>query len=173
MVPTRVDSTNQKRLVHYARAWCDVFHARLSWQGMVKFYKGIICVIYTIICLKSVVVRTLQVAILARSPREMSLTDRIPSRYILSRVRVSVRPRIFLYAKNPQTRVAVYFDPLCDQINNRIGYCITEPAGGVAVTRLAINYDVSDCGVRVYEFKTQAGKNIFSHLLFAINKAYP
>ena len=33
--------------------------------------------IYTIICLKSVVVRKLQVAILARSPREMSQTDRI------------------------------------------------------------------------------------------------
>ena len=34
-------------------------------------------VIYTIICLKSVDVRKLQVAILARSPREMSETDRI------------------------------------------------------------------------------------------------
>ena len=58
--------------------------------------------IYTIICLKSVRVRKLQVAILARSPREMSLTDRILPRYILSRVLVSVRPRIFLYAKNPK-----------------------------------------------------------------------
>ena len=55
--------------------------------------------IYTIICLKSVNVRRLQVAILARSPREMSQTDRILPRYFLSRVRVSVRPRIFLYAK--------------------------------------------------------------------------
>ena len=35
------------------------------------------CIIYTIICLKYVVVRKLQVAILARSPREMSQTDRI------------------------------------------------------------------------------------------------
>ena len=35
-----------------------------------------------------------------------SLTDRILPRYILSRVRVSVRPIIFLYAKKPQTRVA-------------------------------------------------------------------
>ena len=34
-------------------------------------------VIYTIICLKSVAVRKLQVGILARSPREMSQTDRI------------------------------------------------------------------------------------------------
>ena len=44
-------------------------------------------------------VRRLQVAILARSPREISQTDRILPRYFLSRVRVSVRPRIFLYAK--------------------------------------------------------------------------
>ena len=40
-------------------------------------------------------VRKLQVAILARSSREMSLTDRILPRYILSRVRVSVRPSNF------------------------------------------------------------------------------
>ena len=58
--------------------------------------------IYPIICLKSVDVRRLQVAILARSPREMSQTDRILPRYFLSRVRVSVRPRIFLYAKKLQ-----------------------------------------------------------------------
>ena len=48
----------------------------------------------------------LQVAILARSPRKMSQTDRILPRYILSRVRVSVRPRIFYTRKNPQTTVA-------------------------------------------------------------------
>ena len=62
--------------------------------------------IYTIIRHKSVDVRKFQVAILAQSFREMSLTDRIIPRYILSRVRVSVRPRIFLYAKKPQTTVA-------------------------------------------------------------------
>ena len=62
--------------------------------------------IYTIIHHKSVDVRKLQVAILARSSREMSQTDRILPRYILSRVRVSLRPRIFLYAKKPQTTVA-------------------------------------------------------------------
>ena len=50
----------------------------------------------------SVGVRKLQVAILARSSREMSLTVRIVGQYILSRVRVSVRPSIFLYAKIPQ-----------------------------------------------------------------------
>ena len=78
--------------------------------------------IYTIIRHKSVDVRKLQVAILARSPREMSQTDRIIPRYILSRVRVSFRPRIFLYAKKTQTRVArmlyISMDPLCGQINN-------------------------------------------------------
>ena len=59
-------------------------------------------IIYPIICLKSVNVRRQQVAILARSPREMSQTDRILPRYFLSRVHVSVRPRIFLYAKKLQ-----------------------------------------------------------------------
>ena len=33
----------------------------------------------------------------------MSQTDRILPRYFLSRVRVSIRPRIFLYAKKPRT----------------------------------------------------------------------
>ena len=47
----------------------------------------------------SVDVRRLQVAILARSPREMSQTD-IVWQYILSRGRISVRPSIFLYVKN-------------------------------------------------------------------------
>ena len=56
-------------------------------------------IIYTIIRHKSVDVHKLQFAILARSPREMSQTDRIIPRYILSRVRVSVRPRILVYAK--------------------------------------------------------------------------
>ena len=51
----------------------------------------------------SVDVRRLQVAILARSPREMYKTDRILPRYILSRVRVSNRPRFFLYANKIQT----------------------------------------------------------------------
>ena len=54
----------------------------------------------------------LQVAILARSPREMSQTDRILPRYFLSRVRVSVRPRIFLYS---QTTVG----PITDRPRHR------------------------------------------------------
>ena len=70
--------------------------------------------IYTIICLKSVTVRKLRVAILARSSREMSLTDRIVWKHTLSRVRVSVRPRIVLYAKkktivNTESPHVVYF----------------------------------------------------------------
>ena len=48
----------------------------------------------------------MQFAILDRSPREMSQTDRLHPRYFLSRVRVSIRPRIFLYAKKPQITVA-------------------------------------------------------------------
>ena len=43
--PKRVDAINQKRIVHYARAHCDVFQARLSLQGIVKFYRGSIFVI--------------------------------------------------------------------------------------------------------------------------------
>ena len=50
------------------------------------------CVVYTVILHKSVCLRTQTAGrILARSSREMSLTDRILPRYILSRVRVSVR----------------------------------------------------------------------------------
>ena len=60
-------------------------------------------IIYPIICLKSVClsgdVRRMQFAILAQSPREMALTERILPRYFLSRVRVSIRPRFFLYKK--------------------------------------------------------------------------
>ena len=51
--------------------------------------------IYTIILLKSVGVNKLQVAILVRSSREMSQTVRIDWKHILSRVRVSFRPRVF------------------------------------------------------------------------------
>ena len=55
--------------------------------------------IYTIILLN---VCLSMFAILARSSREMSLTVRIDRQYILSQVRVSVRPRILLYVKNIQ-----------------------------------------------------------------------
>ena len=71
----------------------------------VEFFRSKVlhlAIIYTIILLKSVGVRKLQVAILARSSREMSLTVHIVCHYILSRVRVSLRPRNFLYANNFQ-----------------------------------------------------------------------
>ena len=59
--------------------------------------------IYTIIFLKYIAVRKLQVAILARSYREMSQTVCIDCQYILWRVRVSVRPSIFYTRKTPKT----------------------------------------------------------------------
>ena len=58
--------------------------------------------IYTIICLKYIVIRKLQAAILARSPREISQTDRIVWKHILSRVRVSVRPRSCFIREKPK-----------------------------------------------------------------------
>ena len=100
----------------FHRVACSV-HALFS-QGGIHVHRIILCFaelkmtlccrvsIYPIVCLKSVDVRRLQVVILALPPREMSQTDWILPRYILSRVRVSVRPRIFLYAKKPQTTVA-------------------------------------------------------------------
>ena len=44
-------------------------------------------------------VRTMQFVFLAQTPREMSQTDRIHPRYLLLRVRVSIRPRYFVNAK--------------------------------------------------------------------------
>ena len=74
-------------------------------------------VITSIIFLKSVGVRKLQVAILARSFREMYQTVRIDWKHIMSRVRVSVRPRILLYPKkhqkprgNQAASASVYFN---------------------------------------------------------------
>ena len=69
-------------------------------------FSGAVFFIYTVVCLKSlsVDVRKLKVAILARSPREMSQTDRILPRYILSRVRVSVWPRICYTRKNRKSQ---------------------------------------------------------------------
>ena len=69
-------------------------------------------IIYTIILLKSVTVRKLQVAILGRSSQEMSQT--IEWQYILSRVHVSVRPSHFsIRKKHPKaiakTRVSRHF----------------------------------------------------------------
>ena len=60
-----------------------------------------VATIYTIICVKSVDVRTMQLAIMDQTRREMSQTDRIHPRYFLLRVRVSIRPRYFVNAKKP------------------------------------------------------------------------
>ena len=92
--------------------------------------------IYPIICLKSVDVRRMQVVILALSPREMSQTDRILPRYILSRVRVLFRPRFFIREKTanhsrPHTSI------LDAEINNAIG-SRTE----------TFDYDVTRCEYR-------------------------
>ena len=87
----------------------DVIEGPLSslLSGLVSlssaYHNKLNIIIYSIICLKSVNVRRMQFAILAQSPREMALTDRILPRYFLSRVRVSIRHRIFLYAKKPET----------------------------------------------------------------------
>ena len=81
--------------------------------------------IFTIICLK------LQVAILARSPREMSQTDRIVWKHILSWVRVSVRPRInFIREKTPNLSLiqsrphVVYFN------GSPTGHCLASVESG-------------------------------------------
>ena len=66
MVPKRVDSTNQKRLAHYAHAHCDVFQASLPWQGIVKFYKGSIFVI-----------TETQFAIQSQVPQQPNNTERL------------------------------------------------------------------------------------------------
>ena len=91
----------------------------------------IIIIIYTIICLKYVVVRKLQVAILARSPREMSQTDRIVWKHTLSRVRISVRPRIgFIREKTPNLSLiqsrphVVYFN------GSPTGHCLASVESG-------------------------------------------
>ena len=86
-------------------SWCKPFCNAIiffTWQKIGSKLNQITPYIYPIICLKSVDVRRLQVGILARSPREMSHTDRILPRYFLSRVRVSVRPRIFYTLKKLQ-----------------------------------------------------------------------
>ena len=82
-------------------------NSRLQLWILLEIQPFKLSVLYCVFALfKSVAVRKLQVVILARSPREMSQTERIVWKHILSRVRISVRPRIFLYAKKPQTTVA-------------------------------------------------------------------
>ena len=65
------------------------------------------CCIYTVILLKSVSVRKLQVAILARLSREVSLTVRIVWQHIMSRVRVSVRPGNFFIPEKQSNKLRI------------------------------------------------------------------
>ena len=148
------------------------FYVALRWK--LSIYQTVY--IYTIICLKSVAVRKLHVAILAPSPRETSQTDRIVWKHILSWVRVSVRPRIFLYAKKTQNHSrphVVYFDRLCAHIYNYIGSRRTEPTGwrsGKASGYKLWHRRFRSAGIRV---QTPCREQwVFSLLLFAINKAY-
>ena len=58
--------------------YCTGVRVKTALHDILSYIEGKIqSIIYTIICLKSVAVRKRQVAILARSPREMSQTDRI------------------------------------------------------------------------------------------------
>ena len=78
----------------------EVYSVHTNWVMYVCIWHNFPKIhIYTIVCLKSVAVRKLQVVILPPSPREISQTDRIVWKHILSRVRVSGRPRTFLYPK--------------------------------------------------------------------------
>ena len=94
--------------------------------------------LYYIILLKSLEVGKLQVAILARSSREMYQTVRIVCKHILSQVSVSVRPSNFLYAKYTQNlgkpdrpRVCIFewsSDAHCRQQNGPSRLGTTDPS---------------------------------------------
>ena len=101
--------------------------------------------IYTIILLKSVClsvgVRKRQAAILARSSRTMCLTVRIVRQYIRSQVLVSVRPRFFLYAKNPQNLgetwppVPVFISKTSDPLLSPAELAVTVGCHQIAIQR--------------------------------------
>ena len=119
--------------------WCHLSYSWAIFVNLIRLY-----LIYTIICLKSVGVRKLQVAILARSPREMSQTDRIVWKHILSRVHVSVQPRIcFIRGKNPNLSLiqsrphVVYFN------GSPTGHCLASVESGTDTATVG--------GVRVRE----------------------
>ena len=108
---TRKDKIRNEHIrgtTRVAQASKKITERRLIWYGHVMRRDGehilrkvLRADIYSIICLKSVDVRTMQFVFLAHSPREMSQTDRIHPRYFLLRVRVSIRPRYFVNAKKP------------------------------------------------------------------------
>ena len=114
----------------------------------------------------------MQFAILDRSPREMSQTDRIHPRYFLSRVCVSIRPRFFLYAKKQQTTVArpaaVDRRSVADKqlnLNERNPFSLRS-----SVPRAQRDNVVAECSD--HGLNPVQGTIFFSFLLFAINKAY-
>ena len=89
-------------------------------------------IFYTIICIKSVVVRKLQIAILARSPREMSQTI-VSSESIScqSRVCVSVRPRICFIRENTQNLSLIQSRPHVVYFNGSpTGHCLASLESG-------------------------------------------
>ena len=107
----------------------------------------------------------MQFAILDRSPRDMSQTDRIHPMYFLSRVRVSIRLRIFLYAKKTANhdRRSVADKQL--NLNERNPF---SPRSSVPrAQREDVVAECSDHGSNPVQ-----GTIFFSFLLFAINKAY-
>ena len=114
-------------------------------------------------------VRKVQVAILARLPREMSQTDRILPRYILSRVRVSFWPRFFYTQKNrkPQSPGTPQSITALRQINNSIGTDITHSAELLSTKSLSAKTLLRSQAIRV---QTPCREQyFFSFLLFAIN----
>ena len=112
--------------------------------------------VYLSVCLSAclpvcVGVSKLQVAILARSSREIHLTVRIDWQYILSQVCVSVRPRIFLYAeKHPKTiakaRVSFYWMNAA-----KCGHR-SAPPGHQTRSKIAITPATDRTKMRVYTF---------------------
>ena len=95
-----------------------------STRGQTRFLTcvaRVTCLMY--ILLKSVGVRKRQVTILAKSSREMSVTVRIVGQYILSRVRVSVRPcNFFIREIHPKPRVNLVVSACLTLNDSATGY---------------------------------------------------
>ena len=110
----------------------------------------------------------MQFAILDRLPREMSQTDRIHPRYFLSRVRVSIRPRILLYAEKTANRGGPARRSVADKQLNLSGRNPLSRRSSVPrAQRDNVVAECSDHGSNPVQ-----GTILFSFLLFAINKGY-